>query len=226
MKLPYILSGTEIIIPVSLLTKISNPQVTIEPSVYLINSFLSYSVYKFDRYRDAQEYNNYDTTKLELYNSVLDNRKITELFIFCSIIGTLTLLIHEQLSSILPVYLSTFLYKNIKQLDIPVKPIYVATLWTISTCLIPNYPDISVYYLSTFLNIFALTNLADIRDYDEDILENVSSIPTIYGINNTYSLCILSSTLSSYIIYNSPNFKWSFESVFMLLANFIPYFTP
>jgi len=31
----------------------------------------------------------------------------------------------------------------------------------------------------TFLNLFALTNLADLKDYDEDLLHQVNTLPIV-----------------------------------------------
>ena len=58
----------------------------------LINSLLAYNIYKFDRYSDAQS-DTIITLKSELYNSLLDNKKIIEFLIFSSSISILTLLV-------------------------------------------------------------------------------------------------------------------------------------
>ena len=67
------------------------------------------------------------------------------------------------MKSIIPLCTCLLLmYKSIKKINIPIKPFYVAGMWSISTCVIPEYPiydDINVL-LPIFLNIFALTNLS------------------------------------------------------------------
>ena len=112
------------------------------------------------------------------------------------------LVTNSNLNEIIPIYLSSFLYKNVKQLDFPLKPFYVSSLWTVSTCIIPEYESTDLFScISVFLCIFSLTNIEDIKDYEEDKKYNVSSFPTKIGINKTKLVCLLSGITSmlSYI---------------------------
>lgn len=202
-----LLSGLEMIVPVNVIAETANTCVYnshITDETCILNGLLAYSVYKFDRYRDAQE-----------IGMIRDNT--TEFLLFSSIISTITLLLYTQQVSLLILYLSTFMYKNIKRLDAPVKPFYVASLWAVTTGL--N----DIHILPFWLNIFALTNLADISDIDEDILENVTTLPTYIGKETTFNLCIASSIIATIAFTQTPYFENNMLNDFFIFSNVIPY---
>tara|TARA_Y100000741_G_scaffold364849_1_gene357329 strand:+ start:2953 stop:3654 length:702 start_codon:yes stop_codon:yes gene_type:complete len=220
-------SGVEMIAPVNLISDIVhvaayNSHISTES--FIINSALAFNIYKFDRYRDAQDAVSEDIT--EFYDSILKNKNSIEFLLFSSSVCTIVLLFYYNLYSILPVYLSSFVYKNIKTLDFPLKPFYVSSLWTISTCIIPEYDDPNfLACMSVFLCIFALTNLADISDYDEDIKYNVSSLPTEIGTDTTLNICYMSSLLSTLSFVNLEYFSNSIYDYIYILSNVMPYIT-
>jgi len=227
MKLKPILSGTEMIVPVNLISDIVHVAAYnshISPESCLINGLLAFNIYKYDRYRDALEANECDRS--EFYNGIIENEKSIQLLLFSSSICIITILIYYHMYTILPVYFSSFMYKNIKTLDVPVKPFYVSGLWTISTCIIPKYTDANVLAcISVFLCIFALTNLADIADYTEDIKYNVSSLPTELGIDSTLNICLASSLMSTFTFTQLEYFSNTFYDYIYILSNIMPYFT-
>lgn len=220
-----IASGTEMVVPVNLISDIvhvASYDSHISPESFLINSLLAFNIYKFDRYRDAQDVNNEDIT--DFYDAILKNKNSIEFLLFSSSICIITLLIHYQMNIIIPVYLSSFMYKNIKTLKIPFKPFYVSSLWTISTCVIPEYDNADILAcISVFMCIFSLTNAADISDYDEDIKYNVSSLPTKIGVNKTKSMCYISSLLSTLSFINLDYFSNSVYDWIYILPNVIPF---
>lgn len=226
--LPSLLSGTEMIIPVNIIAETANMCIHnqhITPDTMLINGLMAYSVYKFDRYRDAQEFVGDDPK--DLYKGIIENKNSIEFLLFSSSIFTLILLINYHYSDVLLLYLSTFLYKNIKKLDIPIKPFYVSGLWAVTACVVPSYAaHVDYKFMDTlpfFLNIFALTNMADITDLEEDISENVTTIPTIIGKNNTLSLCMAASALSCLLFVNLDYFTNNFLNDFFIFSNVVPY---
>lgn len=118
------------------------------------------------------------------------------------------------------------MYKNIKKLDVPIKPFYVSGLWTVSTCVIPEYDNVNfLACLSVFLCIFALTNVADIADYSEDIKYNISSLPTKLGTEITKNICLFSSLTSTYVFTQLEYFSNSIYDYIYILSNVLPYFT-
>lgn len=222
-----ILSGVEMVAPVNLISDIVHVAAYnshISHESILINSILAFNIYKFDRYRDAQEDNIEDRN--DFYNSIKKNKNSIEFLLFSSSICTIVLLFYYHMYNILPVYFSSFLYKNIKTLDFPLKPFYVSTLWTISTCIIPayDYGDI-LACLTVFMCIFSLTNLADILDYEDDMKYNVSSLPTEIGVDKTFNICYLSSLLSIITYTNLEYFSNSLYDYTYILSNIFPYIT-
>lgn len=226
-KFKALASGAEMIVPVNLISDIIhvntyNSHVSSESVV--INSLLAFSIYKFDRYRDAVEAKHGYVT--EFYNNILKNKNNIEFLIFSSSICTIVLLFYYHMYNILPVYLSSFIYKNIKTLNFPLKPFYVSSLWTIATCVIPEYNNANILAcLSIFMCIFSLTNIADISDYEEDIKYNVSSLPTELGIDTTLNICYLSSLSSVYTFTLLEYFSNSIYDYIYILSNIIPFIT-
>ena len=230
MKVPFsqvkaITSGLEMTIPVNLVADILHTaafDTHITQESILINSLLAFSIYKYDRYRDAQEAKEEDIT--ELYRGILDNRKPIEFLLFSSTICTLVLLFNFHMNALIPVYTSTFLYKNIKTLDFPAKPFYVSGLWATSVCVIPEYnsPDI-LACISAFFTIFALTNLADTLDYAEDMKYNVSSLPTEMGVEPVKYISVASSLISILAFVNLDYFNLDIYTAIFILSNVIPF---
>ena len=188
----------------------------------LINSLLAFSIYKYDRYRDALTAKDEDITSF--YRGILDNRKPIEFLLFSSTICTLVLLFNFHMNELLPVYMSSFLYKNIKNFDFPMKPFYVSSLWATSVCVIPEYnnPDI-LACISAFFTIFATTNLADTLDYEEDLRYNVSSLPTEIGIEKTKYISVASSLISTLAFVNLDYFNLEPYSAIFILSNVVPF---
>ena len=218
-------SGIEMAVPVNLMSDIVhvaayNSHISTES--FIINSVLAFNIYKFDRYRDAQDTEDKDISIF--YDSILKNKNSIEFLLFSSSVCTIVLLFYYNLYAILPIYLSSFMYKNIKTLDFPLKPFYVSTLWTISTCIIPeyNYPNF-IACISVFMCIFSLTNLADISDYDEDIKYTVSSLPPKLGTKETLDICYLSSLISTLSFTSLEYFSNSIYDCIYILSNVVPF---
>lgn len=208
MLIPKVLSGLEMVVPVNIISETANMcaynhHITQETA--LINSFLAYNIYKFDRYRDSQEVGN-------------SRDKTAEFLIFSSTIFIVTFLIHFKELDTLLIYMSTFMYKNIKRLPVPVKPFYVSSLWAITT----NVNDINLL-LPYWANIFSLTNLGDITDYEEDISENVTTIPTKFGKKLAFNLCIASSAIALITFTQLPYFENNILNDFFIFSNVVPY---
>ena len=49
------------------------------------------------------------------------------------------------------------------------------------------------------LSLFAVTNLADVKDLEEDTINNVKTIPVVFGIERTKMLIFISLVFSSLI---------------------------
>ena len=91
---------------------------------------------------------------------------------------------------------STLDYNNFKKNYGEYKALYIGLFWTFGTVILPcviisndysilNDPAI---YMSSFLSMFASSNLLDIKDKDEDANENINTLPVVFGQNNAIAL--------------------------------------
>ena len=80
------------------------------------------------------------------------------------------------------------------------KPIYVSLMWTLTTTILPcvlhdhNYSILlnPEDYLPCTLNLFAMTNLADLKDIEEDKENCIKTIPVSYGKEFTNYIILIS----------------------------------
>lgn len=244
-KIFPILSGVEIGVPINIISKVSTDVNFVHSPLtkesILLNCLLGFSTYKQDRYLDSLEYiNNVNNTilnkKHDYYISIVNNEKDVQFTLFCSYIAICIFAIYYHIGVILPLFTSTFTYKYLKQNKHVsyLKPFYVAGMWTFCTIVIPvllndnSLPmshDLFNAMTPTFLNLFALTNLADLKDYDEDLLNGVNTLPIILGPIKTKGIVLLSSILSTIMFINSPYFISNFQNMFYISSNIFPYFS-
>lgn len=266
-KLPSIkpvLSGLEIGLPINIISKaatdVNFPNSPLTPECILLNCLLGFTAYKQDRYLDAQEYFNeflfmnntldyiYYNSKHNYYSSLVNNKqnvKLIELSLFCAYISICTLAIYYHIGIILPMFSSTFLYKYLKKNDkiSYFKPFYVAGMWTICSCILPQIMYNEIYGIneinvinainpistidynvgySTFLNLFALTNLADLKDYNEDIINGVNTLPIVLGESKTKSIILGSALLSILLFINSEYYIDNLQNLVYMSCNIFP----
>lgn len=254
-----VLSGCEMIIPIEILSKTSIENYynvnfmnvlfnNVDFQLIVLLSFLlSYVTYKGDRLLDAEEFVNSkneiskEINKEDYYNKLIKNKQIVQFSLFSGYVAVIALIINYQLSVLFPLFISTFCYKYIKMgkdnnelLNIPIKPIYIALLWTYLSCILPiqfidetnfNYIENYNYYLPVFLNIFATTNLADIKDYQEDLYNNINTLPTKIGLEESKYIIIISALLSNYFFADINNFELNLQNAFFILSNIGSLFT-
>ena len=105
-------------------------------------------------------------------------------------------------------------YNEIKKNIGIYKAFYIATLWTASAILLPsiiNDQDYSILlypldYLPCTLSLFAASNLADIKDIEEDKINQINTLPVVYGKINSKMISLFCLFLSSLMIALNPNF--------------------
>lgn len=242
-KITPLISGMEMGIPINLITKISVnsnfADFPINNEIIILNFLLGFCTYKQDRYLDSLEFKN-DTlktsTKKKYYLSILSADKYIQLSLFSCYISLIILIIYYKIGILFPLYSTTFLYKNLKKdknLSF-LKPFYVATMWTYCSCCIPliinNNIEISniefyKYILPVFLNLFSLTNFADLKDFEEDNKNDINTLAIRLGVLNTKKLILCSSIISTIFFINSPYYENSYINLFYLSSNLLPYLT-
>lgn len=262
-----VLSGCEMIVPIEILSKTSienyydvnfmNVLFTNVDFQYivLLSFLLSYVTYKGDRLLDAEEFVNLKTKEItkkdKYYYSLIKNKQIIQFTLFSGYIAIIILIVHLQIKELIPLFMSTFCYKYIKTgkktnkgkgknelLNIPIKPFYIATLWTYLSCVLPvmyipevnfnevNFDEVNFneiqnynYYLPVFLNIFATTNLADIKDYQEDLYNGISTIPTKIGLEESKYIIVISALFSNYFFVDINHFEFNLQNIFFIVSN-------
>ena len=222
-----LLTGVDIGIPLNIFSNIFTNihygyDITNIESILAL-TLVGYYTYTKDRYSDAIEYQKipYNTTKIELYNNILSNKKFYEKTIIFSFFTFFAIILSTNDGNdfvILSPYLILLLingeYKLFKKYLSIFKSIYIATMWTIATIFLPcimydhnydiiNYP---IDYLPCFLTLFASSNYVDVKDINEDKMNNITTLPIKIGERNSNIINIFSLLLSNILFFENSNF--------------------
>ena len=174
--------------------------------------------YGSDRLIDALQYSdssNYSIDKIDYYNFLKKNKNLNIFVIALSYIYIVNLLINNQETyPILFLLTSTLGYKKIKTNYGQFKALYIGIFWTIGTVVLPsvllshNYDILKepTIILPSIFNLFASSNLLDIKDVKEDKAEKIYTLPVIYGSNFAIAISHISIILAILLFYNNENF--------------------
>lgn len=225
--------GSNIGIPLNLLQYIyttSHYGTNIINYEYILLQFaIGIFTYGSDRFFDALDYesqyykynntitiyNSYSLEKINYYNYLLKNKTFNIAIILISYLYIISLLIYNTENYPFIILLtSTLEYKNLKKNYGQFKALYIGIFWTCGTFILPcilhdsnydvlNDPNI---YIPSILSMFGLSNLADIKDKDEDAKENIYTIPVLYGEKSSIIISHVSIFLSMIIYYFNNNF--------------------
>lgn len=207
----------------------------------LLQFLIGYYTYGKDRYRDALVYETkkYDTPKKELFEYLIKYKDFYKLsydasFIFIVFI----LLMDDKMINNIPfiaLLLSTDYYNEIKKLGPLIKPTYIAVMWTFSAAILPaimhdhnysilNYP---IDYLPCAMTMFSSSTILDIKDIEEDKINGVRTIPSVYGLEKSQMLTIFLLGLSSLLVGLNPNYLENplpnsvYEFINLFLASYV-----
>lgn len=170
----------------------------------LLQILIGYYTYGNDRYKDALEYENtpFITSKQELYEFFIRNKSIYKdtynavFFVIASILLFDDYYVYN-VPFILFLYSSEY-YRDIKKINSYSKPLYISIMWTLSTVILPcvlhdhNYSILwtPIDYLPCIFTMFASSVILDIRDIKEDSVNNVPTIPVVYGFASSQQLVL------------------------------------
>lgn len=211
----------------------------VNPELIVLQFLIGFYTYGKDRYYDAIAANETGIgyqSKKDLYDYILKNKLILKILIDLSFISIVSIILvsnsgisvdkitdpnsavdllsNMHIGEKLPfigALLSTEYYSKIKEKYGFLKSIYVASMWTMSSVILPavihdhdfsilNYP---LDYFPVFALIFSSSNLLDIKDIDEDKENGIETLPVLLGSNNSQMISIFSIFLSSLaIIFN------------------------
>ena len=190
----------------------------ITPKLVALQFAIGIFTYGSDRLIDALQYSdtsNYSIDKIDYYNYLKKNKNLNIFVISLSYIYITSLLINNQETyPILFLLTSTLGYKNFKTNYGQFKAIYIGIFWTIGTVVLPsvllshNYDIIKepTIILPSIFNLFASSNLLDIKDVKEDKAEKIYTLPVIYGSNFAIAISHISIILAILLFYNNENF--------------------
>ena len=174
--------------------------------------------YGSDRLIDSLQYSDtssYSVDKIDYYNYLKKNKNLNISVISLSYFYIISLLINNQETyPILFLLTSTLGYKKFKTNYGQFKALYIGIFWTIGTVVLPsvllshNYDILKepTIILPSILNLFASSNLLDIKDLKEDKAEKIYTLPVIYGSNFAISVSHISIILAILLFYNNENF--------------------
>lgn len=177
--------------------------------------------YGYDRFLDALQYNSLkdvefiDKKKRDYYDFLLKNPYFNIIIIYLSYFYLFLLMIdHVETYPIFILLTSTVFYKNLKQNFGEFKAIYIGLFWTIGTVILPcvlhdhNYNILNDYSIwgSSFLTMFASSNLLDIKDREEDEEEKIMTIPVVFGEKSAICLSHLSLLFAIILFSQNQNY--------------------
>lgn len=154
-------------------------------SLFALNVALAHGIYDFDRLRDIDE------AERGVYKATTRTA--------CAM-ATVALCSREETRALAPVVpLLHFEYSRMKPSLASVKPFFVASMWGAATTLMPIYWSgtpvdqqalMGLMMINTF-QLCASSNLADVRDIDDDFDNDIFTPAVLLGPANAYKLTVL-----------------------------------
>ena len=223
------LPGTEIGIPLFFLEKtFTNLHYGIDINtinLFLFQTLLGFFTYGTDRLLDS--FNKESKKELDIYFQ--NNKESLSLLLFLSFIEIVIRLYSVDETKILILPLTTTLfYKQFKESYGELKAIYIASFWTLAAVIIPcvwydhNYNILMdpINYMPCFLSIFGTSNLADIKDLEQDKNNGINTWPVVLGKEKSAQLSIGSILISTILVLINKNiYNFPIESALFELQN-------
>tara|TARA_B110001450_G_scaffold45573_1_gene42156 strand:+ start:10228 stop:11112 length:885 start_codon:yes stop_codon:yes gene_type:complete len=190
----------------------------ITPKLIALQFAIGIFTYGSDRLIDALQYSNtsnYSIDKINYYNYLKKTKDFNIFIIALSYVYIISLLINNpETYPILFLLTSTLGYKKIKKNYGQFKALYIGIFWTLGTVILPsvllshNYDILKepTIILPSIFNLFASSNLLDIKDVNEDKAEEIYTLPVIYGSNFAITISHISIILAILLFYNNENF--------------------
>jgi hypothetical protein len=223
------LPGSEIGIPLFFLEKtFTNLHYGIDintQNLFIFQTLLGFFTYGTDRLLDSL--NSSDNKELNIY--LRENKKILTILLILSYVKINIELLSVDETKILTIPLaSTLFYKQLKENFGELKAIYIASFWTLAAIIIPciwydhNYSILMdpINYIPCFLSILGTSNLADIKDIEEDRENGINTWPVILGKEKSAKISGFLIFLSTIIVLINKNIdKFPIETTLFELQN-------
>ena len=186
----------------------------------LIEFLLGYYAYGRDRYNDAIQFERYPSqnTYKDVYTYILNNKSfVYQSLNICYFSILFILLNDEKFIYNIPFILllqSLDSYKQFKPLLGPLKPVYIGSMWTIASIILPcvlyehNYSILlsPLDYIPCTLTLFGASNIIDNEDIIDDSNNKINTLPVLIGLDNSIYISLLALILSSLMIGLNPSY--------------------
>jgi len=223
------LPGTEIGIPLFFLEKtFTNLHYGIDINtinLFFFQTLLGFFTYGTDRLLDAL--NSKDNKELNIY--FRENKEILGILLFLSYIKINQDLLSVEETQLLTIPLaSTLFYREFKEKFGEFKALYIASFWTLAAVLIPciwhdhNYSILKdpINYFPCFLSILGTSNLADIKDIEDDKENKINTWPVLVGKEKSAQLSIGVILISTLLVLMNKNiYNFPIETSLFELQN-------
>lgn len=151
--------------------------------IIALNILMSHAVYDADRVKER----------------VTDEgiRGVYDLTTSYAMLSTSLIFQERHLDALIPlIFILHKRYAELKPYVASIKPFFVSLCWTIAVCFIPDPNMDATTFVSTFLQMSAWSNIADINDIDED-LENSLETPAVrFGSSQAYLISLFCMLMS------------------------------
>jgi len=196
-------------------------------NLFYFQTILGFFTYGTDRLLDSL--NSSDNKELNIY--FRENKEIMIILLFISYVKiNIDLLAIEETKLLTIPLTSTLFYRQLKEKFGRLKAIYIASFWTIAAVIIPciwydhNYNILidPLNYLPCFLSIFGTSNLADIKDIEEDKKNGINTWPVVLGKEKSAQLSVGSILLSTILVLINKNiYIFPIETTLFELQNIV-----
>ena len=192
------------------------------PNIFFFEVLLGYVTYGTDRLIDAYAYKKDPTieireNKRELYENILANENVVMITLLVSYMLCIQWLSQDRSTAPFSVLLLfNAFYKQLKPKLGALKPVFIGAMWVIASIILPsvayshNYDILQdpVTYIPPMLTIMGSSNIADIKDIDEDKEQHINTIPVILGEEYSHYFTVVVMFLSTIIHLNHPNYDF------------------
>jgi 4-hydroxybenzoate polyprenyltransferase len=186
---------------------------TIPLWTYFMQLLLAHTAYGIDRWLDVK---NNDTDNVELIEYVNNNLNYVTSTITISFLTSIIVLFQNEHTRflIIPFILSALNYRNFKKAFPLLKPFFICTLLISSSVVFPSIiieNNLNILgdfnaLIPPFANLYSSSNYLDVIDYNEDKLNNINTLPVLYGNNTALIASFIANTVSTISFMNHQNF--------------------
>jgi 4-hydroxybenzoate polyprenyltransferase len=172
-----------------------------------------HAAYGFDRWLDVTKEDTDNTELIEYINTNSQSVQNTITFSFLSCIAYLSYYEHTRI--FIPLFMLSVLYYRDFKINYPLlKPAFISLLLITSAVIVPSIITESNYnilydfnaLIPPITNLYSSSNYLDIVDYNVDKLNNINTLPVIFGNNTATGISLAFNLMSSISFLNHPNF--------------------